>query len=138
MKNTLMLCLCLLAASVRAGITITNTLAPTTLAGTPTALVTNNSTPVIVGYASFRFNPNFVINQGGLNTTNSFTNYTKLSLDTNTAFGVVVSTNLFASTNAGSITVPAPNNQTIPIWGWTQTVVSNSTVVWQQVVTQTP
>jgi len=138
MKKTLIFCACLLSISAQAGLTVVNTLNPTTLAGTPSVLVTNNSSPVIVGYASFRFSPNFVINQGGLNNTNSFVNYTKLSFDTNADFGVVVSTNLFSTTNASALTVPAPTSQTIPIYGWTQTVVSNSTVVWQQVVTQTP
>ena len=115
----------------------TNTLNPTTLAGTPAMFVTNYSTPVIVGYLAYSGNPQFVVNQNGLNTTNSFTNYTQFSLSTNVATGLNVTTNTFAATNAASLTPTLPTSQTVPIYGWTQTIVTNSTLVWQSVLKTT-
>ena len=122
-----------------ATITTTNTLNPTTLAGTPTTPVTNYSAPVIVGYVSFRYNPNLIINQSGLNLTNSFTNFTQLSLTTNVTdalASVVTTTNLFAVTNQGSLTIPLSGQW--PVYAWTQTIVTNSTVVWQSAILTTP
>ena len=140
MKNLIIALFLLAFSAVSFGtITTTNTLSPTTLAGTPALTVTNYSAPVVVGYVSFRYNPNFVINQAGLNTTNSFTNYTTLSLTTNSADPAgwfQNSTNLFATTNQGSLTIPLSG--TIPVYGWTQTITTNSTLVWQQVILTTP
>ena len=140
MKNLIISLFLLVAVSVAFGtITTTNTLTPTTLAGTPAATVTNYSAPVVVGYVSFRYTPNFVINQAGLNTTNSFTNYTILSLTTNygdSAGWFNNSTNLFAVTNQGALTIPLSG--TVPVYGWTQTIVTNSTLVWQQAIFTTP
>jgi hypothetical protein len=140
MKNLIISLFLLMYVAVSFGtITTTNTLSPTTLAGTPALTVTNYSAPVVVGYVGFRYNPNFVINQAGLNTTNSFTNYTILSLTTNVgdpAGWFNNSTNLFAVTNQGSLTIPLSG--TVPVYGWTQTIVTNSTVVWQSAITTTP
>lgn len=137
MNKILCLAAFFVGLTASATITTTNTLNPTTLSGTPSAPATNNSTPVIVGYVNFRFNPNFVINQAGLVSVTGFTNYLKFSLDTNTAFGTIAATNLFSATNSASLTV-SPANLSIPVYGWTQTVVTNSTTVWQSVVTGTP
>jgi len=138
MKNLILAGLCLLAAAAQATITITNTLNPTTISGTPSVPGTNYSTPVVVGYVTFRFNPNFIINQGGLNSTNSALFLTKISTDTNTLYGQCISTNTFPSTNAGALSVLPGNATSIPIYGWQETIVTNNTTVWHQVITGTP
>jgi len=137
MKTTLILCACLLSIAAQAAITVTNTLNPTTISGSPSSPGTNYSTPVIVGYVSFRFNPNFVISQGGLNTTNSAVFYTYVDATTNISFSQCIATNTFSATNSGSITV-LPANVTVPIYGWNETIVTNGTTVWQSVITGTP
>ena len=120
-----------------ATITTTNVLNPTTVTGAPTAPGTNYSTPVIVGYVSFRYAPNFIINQGGLNTTNSATFYTLVGDSPNPTNETCIATNTFALTNAASATV-IPSTITVPIYGTVETVVTNNTLVWHQVITTTP
>ena len=123
--------------SASAGLTTTNTLVPTTISGSPTSPGTNFSTPVIVGYVSFRYAPNLVINQGGLNTTNSAAFFTLVGTGTNPTNETCISTNTFNSTASGSISV-TPASITVPIYGCVMTVVTNGTQVWQQVITTTP
>lgn len=136
-KLILICCLAVCAVAARATITTTNTLPPTVITGTPAAIGTNFSAPVIVGYVQFRYAPNFVISHNGLLTTNTAIFYTQISASSATATGQTIATNTFAVTNAASATV-VPGTVTVPIYGWVQTVVTNNTTVWQSVITTTP
>lgn len=114
-----------------AGIVNTVTLPPTTLAGTPAVLVTNDSAPVVVGYIAFRNNPNLVMNHNGIYTTNGLKFHGVLSLSTNTQYGVLATTNTFSTTNAAGVSVALGGQ--IPVYGWARTITSNNVVVWQSV-----
>lgn len=115
----------------------TNILTPVTLNGTPASPGTNYSTPVVIGYISYRYNPNFVVNQGGLLGTNSAVFNILVGASTNPASDAVLGTLTFPATNAASLNFQLSSYQQ-PIYGIVQSVVTNNTLIWHQFVNTPP
>ena len=138
MKNLfLTLAICFAASGARATITTTNFLNPTTLTGTPAAIVTNYGFPLLIGYVFVPNPPSTQVYHSVLTTTNDILWNLQVGTSANSNQMTTVLT-LYPTTNALETIVAPPNTTKIALYSQVQTIATNTVTTYSTAIFNNP